>query len=104
LLGAAYAGLGILIWLPLWFGDIKMPAAFSPLGWHIHEMLCGHVAAVMTGFLLTAIPTGPDGCHCRAVHWRRWRLCGSSGVLRFACSSRLGHWRRPSLPPGIQLR
>jgi uncharacterized protein involved in response to NO len=56
LLGAAYAGLGILIWLPLWFGDIKMPTAFSPLDWHIHEMLYGHVAAVMTGFLLTAIP------------------------------------------------
>jgi uncharacterized protein involved in response to NO len=56
LLGAAYAGLGILIWLPLWFGDIKMPTAFSPLDWHIHEMLYGYVPAVMTGFLLTAIP------------------------------------------------
>jgi len=29
---------------------------FSPLDWHIHEMLYGYVAAIATGFLLTAIP------------------------------------------------
>jgi uncharacterized protein involved in response to NO len=56
LLGAAYAGLGILIWLPLLFGDITMPTAFSPLDWHIHEMLYGYLPAIVTGFLLTAIP------------------------------------------------
>jgi NnrS protein len=33
-----------------------VPTAFSPLDWHIHEMPYGHVAAVMTGVLLTAIP------------------------------------------------
>jgi len=56
LLGAVYAGAGIAIWLPLLFGDIRMPTAFSPLDWHIHEMLYGYVPAIMTGFLLTAIP------------------------------------------------
>lgn len=55
-LGAAYAGIGILIWLPLLLGDIRLPTAFSPLDWHIHEMLYGYLPAVMTGFLLTAIP------------------------------------------------
>ena len=33
-----------------------MPTAFAPLDWHIHEMLYGYVAAVVAGFLLTAIP------------------------------------------------
>jgi uncharacterized protein involved in response to NO len=56
LLGAFYAGLGILIWLPLLFGDIAIPTTFSPLDWHIHEMLYGYVPAIITGFLLTAIP------------------------------------------------
>jgi len=56
LAGATYAGLGILIWLPLFFGDIIIPTAFSPLDWHIHEMLYGYLPAVVTGFLLTAIP------------------------------------------------
>jgi uncharacterized protein involved in response to NO len=56
LLGAIYAGLGILIWLPLFLGHLTLPTAFSPLDWHIHEMLYGYLPAVMTGFLLTAIP------------------------------------------------
>src|SRR6185312_12227346 len=53
---AAWSGLGILIWLPLLSGDIVVPTAMSPLDWHIHEMLYGYVPAVVTGFLLTAIP------------------------------------------------
>ena len=56
LAGGIYAGLGILIWLPLFFGKLTIPTAFSPLDWHIHEMLYGYLPAVITGFLLTAIP------------------------------------------------
>jgi uncharacterized protein involved in response to NO len=56
LAGAIYAGLAILIWLPLFFGEMPLPTAFSPVDWHIHEMLYGYLPAVITGFLLTAIP------------------------------------------------
>jgi len=54
--GALWAALGVLLWLPQYFGELKLPTAFSPLDWHIHEMLYGYVAAIATGFLLTAIP------------------------------------------------
>jgi uncharacterized protein involved in response to NO len=54
--GAVYAGLGILIWLPVFFGNAAIPTALSPLDWHIHEMLYGYLPAVIAGFLLTAIP------------------------------------------------
>jgi uncharacterized protein involved in response to NO len=54
--GAIYAGLGILIWLPIFFGTFRIPTAFSPVDWHIHEMLYGYLPAAVTGFLLTAIP------------------------------------------------
>jgi uncharacterized protein involved in response to NO len=57
LAGAAYAGLGILIWLPLFFGDLRIPTAFSPVDWHVHEMLYGYLPAVVSGFLLTAVPS-----------------------------------------------
>lgn len=56
LLGALYAGLIILAWLPLFYGSIELASAFSPLDWHIHEAMFGFVAAVVAGFLLTAIP------------------------------------------------
>ena len=56
LLGSAYAGLEVLAWLPMFFGELSLTTAFSPPDWHVHEMLFGYVAAVVAGFLLTAIP------------------------------------------------
>lgn len=56
LAGAIYAGLGILIWLPIYFGDLQIPTMFSAIDWHVHEMLYGYLPAIITGFLLTAIP------------------------------------------------
>ena len=56
LFGALYAGLAILVWLPVFTGELALPTAFSPRDWHVHEMLYGYVPAVVTGFLLTAIP------------------------------------------------
>lgn len=56
-LGAAiWAALGILLWLPQYFGELTLPTAFGPLDWHIHEMIYGYVGAVIAAFLLTAIP------------------------------------------------
>lgn len=56
LLGAVFAVVAIALWLPALYGDISIRTAFSPVAWHVHEMLFGYLAAVMTGFLLTAIP------------------------------------------------
>jgi uncharacterized protein involved in response to NO len=56
LLGALYAGLAILFWLPMFYGFLDTASLFAPVDWHIHEMLFGYIAAVVTGFLLTAIP------------------------------------------------
>ena len=56
-LGAAiWAALIILIWLPVLWGMISLPSEFSPVAWHSHELIFGYLPAVMTGFLLTAIP------------------------------------------------
>src|SRR5215472_9787130 len=56
LAGAAWAALAILLWLPQFFGEFALPTAMAPLDWHIHEMIFGYAAAVVAGFLLTAIP------------------------------------------------
>lgn len=56
LLGSLYAGLAILLWLPLFYGELQLNSLFVPVDWHVHEMLFGYLAAVVTGFLLTAIP------------------------------------------------
>jgi len=56
LLGSIYAGLAILVWLPVFMGELRLVSAFIPRDWHVHEMLFGFLPAVITGFLLTAIP------------------------------------------------
>ena len=56
LFGAIYAGLAVLAWLPMFNGELELWSAFSPVDWHVHEMLYGYLPAVVTGFLLTAIP------------------------------------------------
>ena len=56
LASALYAALAVLLWLPMFFGELGTLSVFSPRDWHIHEMLYGYVPAVMTGFLFTAIP------------------------------------------------
>ena len=56
LLGSIYAGLAILVWLPVFMGELTLTTAFAPRDWHVHEMLYGYLPAVITGFLFTAIP------------------------------------------------
>lgn len=56
LLGAVYAGLAVLAWLPVFYGELQLRSAFGAVDWHVHEMLYGYLPAVVTGFLLTAIP------------------------------------------------
>jgi uncharacterized protein involved in response to NO len=56
LLGALFAGVAVLAWLPAYFGEWELPTAIAQRDWHVHEMIYGYGAAVIAGFLLTAIP------------------------------------------------
>jgi uncharacterized protein involved in response to NO len=56
LFGSLYAGLAILAWLPQFYGELALSTSFAPRDWHVHEMLYGYLPAVITGFLLTAVP------------------------------------------------
>jgi uncharacterized protein involved in response to NO len=55
-LGALYAGFAVLAWLPIFHGELQLRTAFGAIDWHVHEMLYGYLPAVVTGFMLTAIP------------------------------------------------
>lgn len=56
LFGAIQAGVMIPLWLAVFAGDVSLPIALAPRDWHVHEMLFGYIAAVIAGFLLTAVP------------------------------------------------
>ena len=56
LAGAAWSAACLVLWVPQFMGHLALRTAYTPLDWHIHEMLYGYIAAVVGGFLLTAVP------------------------------------------------
>jgi uncharacterized protein involved in response to NO len=61
LAGALWAVVAVMLWLPQYFGELTLKTVFQPLDWHAHEALFGYVAAIVTGFLLTAVPNWTGG-------------------------------------------
>ncbi len=70
LAGAGFAALAVLIW-GLWlYGHwFDLQPAGGMLAWHRHEMPFGFAAAIVAGFLLTAVPnwTGTPGVRGEAL-------------------------------------
>jgi uncharacterized protein involved in response to NO len=56
-LGAAlWACIAMVLWIGMLSGWWTFAGGYGVIAWHAHEFLFGYIAAVMTGFLLTAIP------------------------------------------------
>lgn len=56
-LAATLFGLCVVpIWWLVWKGQIALHSLFLPADWHLHEMVFGYGAAVVAGFLFTAVP------------------------------------------------
>ena len=60
-LGAAlFAGVAIPVWIVALAGVGDSTFLYPARDWHVHEMVFGFLPAVITGFLLTAIPNWTD--------------------------------------------
>ncbi|QDC10824.1 NnrS family protein [Oceanicola sp. D3] len=56
-LAATLFGLGVIpLWWLVWEGHVTLASTLHPTDWHIHEMIYGYAAAVVAGFLFTAVP------------------------------------------------
>jgi len=55
LLAATYAFAIVPLWLLVLTAHTVVPSSFAPVNWHGHEMVFGYTAAVIAGFLLTAV-------------------------------------------------
>ncbi|TKW77874.1 MAG: NnrS family protein [Bradyrhizobium icense] len=92
LLGAIQAGLSILVWLPLFYGELKLLSAFAPRDWHVHEMLFGYLPAVITGFLFTAIPNWTGRLPIRGVPLATLVAIWIAGRMAVTFSAVTGWW------------
>jgi uncharacterized protein involved in response to NO len=60
-LGAAlFAGVAVPVWIVVLAGVGDSTFLYPARDWHVHEMVFGFLPAVITGFLLTAIPNWTD--------------------------------------------
>ena len=77
----------MVLWLPLFHDRLATLSAFAPVAWHVHEMLFGYLAAIVTGFLLAEI--------------RNWtgRLPLQGGPLPAPVA--VSRWRRPTASGGL---
>lgn len=55
LLAGLAAPVLMALWLAQWSGWLAPSDYYGVIGWHAHEMLFGYTAAVIAGFLLTAV-------------------------------------------------
>lgn len=56
-LGASvFAVLAMALWIGWLAGLLPLAEGYGALAWHAHEMIFGYTAAVVAGFLLTAVP------------------------------------------------
>ncbi|WP_209316412.1 NnrS family protein [Halomonas salinarum] len=65
LLGALFSLLAMGVWGAFWHGSLLLAPQGGMVWWHQHEMLFGFVAAIVAGFLLTAVQnwTGQRSLH-----------------------------------------
>ena len=56
LLAALWAAFAVPVWLAAYAHGYAVGGALGAMAWHAHEMVYGFGAAVLAGFLLTAIP------------------------------------------------
>ncbi len=57
---ALFAGVALPVWALILTGWTDSPFRYAARDWHVHEMLFGFLPAVITGFLLTAMPNWTD--------------------------------------------
>jgi uncharacterized protein involved in response to NO len=56
LVGAIWAVVAVMFWMPQYFGRLQIAGLFQPLDWHAHEAIFGFGGAIVVGFFLTASP------------------------------------------------
>jgi uncharacterized protein involved in response to NO len=101
LLGAIQAGLVILVWLPVFYGELRLTSAFAPRDWHVHEMLYGYLPAIITGFLFTAIPNWTGRLPIQGTPLLALVMVWIAGRLGVTFSAETGWWAAMLIDAGF---
>lgn len=88
--GALWAVIAMLLWIGLLTGGLSFADGYGAVPWHIHEFLFGYISAVVTGFLLTAIPNWTGRLPLRGGKLLMLFLVWFAGRIAMLMTARLG--------------
>ena len=94
LAAGVWALVGIGLWPAVFSGAISIPTAFSAVDWHAHEMIFGYGAAVVAGFLLTAIPNWTGRLPVAGLPLAGLAALWAAGRVAVFVSAASAAWRR----------
>jgi uncharacterized protein involved in response to NO len=92
LAGSLWAAVAVALWLPMLSGQLQLPSAFSPIEWHVHELIYGYVPAIIAGFLLTAIPNWTGRLPVTGTPLLVLFMIWLAGRIAVLCSIWIGSW------------
>jgi uncharacterized protein involved in response to NO len=93
LLSGLFAILSIALWVPTFVGWLPLNSYYGQIGWHSHEMIFGYTAAVIAGFLLTAVRNWTEMATAQG-----WSLAALTLIW---CLARILPFFPLALPPGL---
>jgi uncharacterized protein involved in response to NO len=90
LLAALWSALAIPVWLAAYVHGYAAGGALPAMVWHAHEMVFGYGAAVVAGFLLTAIPNWTGRLPLRGVPLAVLAALWIAGRAAVLCGGAIG--------------
>jgi uncharacterized protein involved in response to NO len=90
LFAAVWAAVAMAIWPALLAGSITLPTTLDPVRWHAHELIYGYVPAVISGFLLTAVPNWTGRLPVVGARLLALFSLWAAGRLAILCSAVIG--------------
>lgn len=92
LFGALWAAIAVALWLPILSGHLSLPSTLAPIEWHTHELIFGYVPAIVTGFLLTAVPNWTGRLPIVGARLALLFFVWSAGRIAIFFSQLIGAW------------
>lgn len=90
LAASIWAAIAVPVWLHIYAGGTAPPSLMPAVIWHPHELVYGYAAAVVAGFLLTAIPNWTGRLPLQGWPLANLVILWTLGRLAVLLSSRIG--------------
>lgn len=88
--GALWTAAAMPLWAALVLGRVEFAAQYGAVAWHAHELLFGYGAAIVAGFVLTAVPSWTGRPPLRGAALLALFALWAAGRAALACTDFIG--------------